>query len=122
MNQQLTPFEMTYDQFIAEIQQTEQVWGLFNASDESWAVCSSEAYEETDVLPFWSGESAAAALCTNEWSVYSPTVIPLEEFINDWLPGMHEDDAMVGPNWDVELEGLEVEPADVAAELEAGEE
>lgn len=117
MNQQLTPFEQAYDQFIAEIQQTAQVWGLFEEKEESWAVCPSEEYEDIDVLPFWSGEAAAAALCTAEWSVYAPKAIPLEEFINDWLPGMHEDDAMVGPNWDAELEGLEVEPADVAAEL-----
>jgi hypothetical protein len=118
MNQTLTPFELAYDQFIADIQQTGQVWGLFNAAQESWAVCPSEAYEDTDVLPFWSDRSAAGALCSDEWSVYAPRAIPLEEFINDWLPGMHEDDAMVGPNWDAELEGLEVEPADVAAELE----
>ncbi len=119
MNPQPTPFEQAYDQFIAEICQTSTVWGLYSTTDEGWAVCPSAAYEDTDVLPFWSDQQAAAALCNGEWSVYMPKMIPLEEFIHDWLPGMHEDDALAGPNWDTELEGLEVEPADVAAELDA---
>lgn len=119
MNQQPTPFELAYDQFIAEICQTGAVWGLFSAAEAGWAICPSASYEDTDVLPFWSDQQAAAALCSDEWAVYTPEMIPLEAFIHDWLPGMHEDDALVGPDWDAELEGLEVEPADVAAELDA---
>ncbi|MEZ5535851.1 MAG: DUF2750 domain-containing protein [Thiolinea sp.] len=122
MNQQPTPFELAYDTFIAEILQTGEVWGLFSDAEEGWAICPSASYEDTDVLPFWSDQQAAAALCADEWSVYTPKMIPLDEFVHDWLPGMHEDDAMVGPNWDTELEGLELEPADVAAELEAAKE
>ena len=41
----------------------------------------------------------------------------ISRFLEDWLPGMHEDNVMVGPNWDRELTGLEVEPADIAAHL-----
>ena len=122
MKQQLqgntdTDFEAVYDVFIAAIQQSGEVWGLYSESDGGWAICPSASYEDTDVLPFWSSEALAQALCSAEWKIYQPTVIPLEEFINDWLPGMHEDDALVGPDWTPELEGLELEPADVAAEL-----
>jgi hypothetical protein len=35
----------------------------------------------------------------------------------EWLPGIHEDNAMVGPNWDLEMSGLELEPADLAQAL-----
>lgn len=118
MNKPDTDFEAVYDAFIATIRKTGQVWGLCGNSAEGWATCPSAAYEETDVLPFWSRESLAQALCTEEWAIYTPTLIPLEEFVHDWLPGMHEDDALVGPDWSVDLEGLELEPADVAAELE----
>lgn len=109
-------FEAAYDAFIAEVKQTGQVWGL--NSDEGWATCPSAFFEETDVIPFWSSEAAARAHCTDEWSQYQPEAISLEEFTSDWLPGMHEDDLLIGPNWDDELEGLEIEPQDLAAELD----
>lgn len=117
MDSQQQDFEARYDAFIAEVKQGGTVWGLCTSAD-NWAVCASAAYEETDVMPFWSSEAAAKAQCTGEWAIFSVQPIPLEEFYNDWLPGMHEDDLLVGPNWDDNLEGLEVEPADVAAELE----
>ena len=37
--------------------------------------------------------------------------------IDTWLAGMSEDGVLVGTNWDAELEGLEVEPSDLAEEL-----
>ena len=122
MSEPTTDFEAAYDAFIVTIRESGQVWGLFSQKIEGWATCPSAAYEDTDVLPFWSTEALAQTLCTQEWAVYQPQLIPLEEFVNDWLPGMHEDDALVGPDWSVELEGLEIEPADVAAELEWTEE
>ena len=115
-------FEQAYDAFIIEVFQSGLVWGLYSEADEGWATCPSAAYEDTDVLPFWSNQSLAEALCDGEWQVYQAKSIPLEDFLADWLPGIHEDDAMVGPNWDQNLEGLELEPADVAKELELMEE
>lgn len=117
MTPQNTEFEQAYDQFIENIHRTGEVWGLADQGG-SWAICPSESFEETDVLPFWSDQQTALAVCADEWKIYQPKMIPLDEFIHDWLPGMHEDDALVGPNWNNELEGLELEPADVAAELE----
>ena len=112
-----TEFEAVYDAFIAALQQSGEVWGLNSGQDGGWAICPSAEYEDTDVLPFWSSAELAQKLCTDEWKIYQPASIPLEEFVNDWLPGMHEDDALVGPDWTPELDGLELEPADVAAEL-----
>ena len=116
-NDNETDFEAVYDSFIAAVQQFAEVWGLHSEKDGGWAICPSAEYEDTDVLPFWSSAELAQKLCTDEWKIYQPSSIPLEEFVNDWLPGMHEDDALVGPDWTVELDGLELEPADVAAEL-----
>ena len=116
-NDNETDFEAVYDAFIAAVQQSAEVWGLHSEKDGGWAICPSAEYEDTDVLPFWSSAELAQKLCTDEWKIYQPSSIPLEEFVNDWLPGMHEDDALVGPDWTPELDGLELEPADVAAEL-----
>ena len=109
--------EANYDLFIARIQMTGLVWGLKNK--DGWAVCPSLEFEKTDVFPFWSEEADARAQCTEDWSVYTPGKITLEEFLENWLPGMHEDEVMVGPNWTTDMSGLEVEPADIAERLGA---
>lgn len=120
MNEKQTDMEAEYDAFIVAIRQHGEVWGLCDKQG-NWAVCPSASYEDTDVLPFWSTQQAAQALCTEEWKVYKPKALSLDEFLIDWLPGMHEDDVLVGTNWDTELEGLEVEPMDLAKELEPEE-
>jgi hypothetical protein len=45
--------------------------------------------------------------------------IDLEEFLDDWLPGMHNDVLMVGVNWNADLEGQEMEPLDLLEEFES---
>jgi hypothetical protein len=107
--------DTNYELFIDQVQQTGLVWGLYG--DDGWAICPSVEFEDTEVFPFWSDERYAAALCTEEWKTYAPRSITLEDFMSEWLPGIHEDNAMVGPNWDLEMSGLELEPADVAQML-----
>ncbi len=111
--------EANYDLFIDRILDTGQIWGLKAA--DGWAVCPSLEFENTDVFPFWSAEADARVHCTEDWKIYTPAVIELEDFVVNWLPGMHEDEVMVGPNWNAELSGLEVEPADVAQRLGVAE-
>jgi hypothetical protein len=103
--------------FVNEILSNGQVWGLKEKTGDGWAVCDSIEFEETEVFPFWSSESAAALHCSDEWKIYQPEAIDLQEFLIEWLPGMHEDDTLVGTNWDAELSGEEIEPADLAARL-----
>lgn len=91
------------------------VWGL--KGQEGWAVCDSIEFEDTEVLPFFASKDEAVRLCIDEWSSYEPQSMPIEEFLEDWLPGMHEDNAMVGLQWNSEMEGPEVEPADIARSL-----
>jgi len=118
MSEQEAQYEANYQAFIDEVKQSKQVWGLTTRDEEdAWAICPSALYEETDVMPFWSTEKLADAHCIDDWQIYRPAAIALEEFLQDWLPGLHEDDSLVGTNWDMELAGLEVEPADLAEEL-----
>jgi hypothetical protein len=42
----------------------------------------------------------------------------LEEFLDDWLTGMHEDVLLVGVNWGESLEGEDFEPLDILHEFE----
>lgn len=115
MTELTTDPEANHELFLQRVRETGLVWGL--QADKSWAVCESNEYEDALVYPFWSDESLARPHCVDEWSGYRPASIPLESFIDEWLEGMHEDDALVGTNWDAELSGVEVEPADLAEQL-----
>ena len=110
--------EENLDRMIVESLERGCVWGLRDAND-SWALVASPDNGEIDVIPFWSDEKLAEALCSGEWNIYKPVAIEMEEFLNDWLPGMHNDLLMVGVNWNPDLEGQELEPLDLLEEFEA---
>ncbi len=107
--------EDNYRQFIQGVLASGEVWGLL--SEEGWAYCASNEFEDTDVLVFWSERAYSQPHVQGEWSGHEPTAIPLEEFLDTWLPGMHEDGALLAPNWDIGLCGLEVEPREVGDKL-----
>lgn len=105
-----------YENFIKRVSESMTVWGL--KSEDGWCVCESNEHEDTAVMLFWSDEAYARQCAVEEWSHYKPTSLSLEEFMNNWIHGMNEDDLLVGVNWNVKLIGLEVEPLDLLKELE----
>lgn len=107
--------QANHDRFVQETRASGLVWGL--RSDNGWAVCESNEYEDTDVYVFWSSEPEATFHCTDDWSAYVPASLELDDFVDTWLAGMAEDGVLVGTNWDADLMGLEVEPSDLAEEL-----
>lgn len=109
-------FDENYDRFIVEAVENGLVWGL--EGEDGFAVCPSERHEDTDVMPFWSNRELAEAVCVDEWAVYKPVPIDLEEFLDDWLPGLHQDVVLVGVNWTAELEGAEEEPLDLLEDMD----
>lgn len=106
-----------YQRFIEHIQESGKLWGL--KSPSGWVVVESTEFEDTEVMPFWSEESYAKVHCEGEWQDFAPVAIDIEEFVADWLPGMDEDGTLVGPNWNADLEGLEIEPVEIAKQLAA---
>ncbi|MBU2886634.1 DUF2750 domain-containing protein [Gilvimarinus agarilyticus] len=110
-------FEENADRLIVESIESGCVWGL--EGPDGWALCDSDRYQDTDVMPLWSDRDLAAAVCVDEWKIYKPVAIALEELLEEWLPGMHDDVLLVGLNWTTELEGDEWEPLDLLAEFEA---
>jgi len=107
-----------YQRFIEDILELRQVWCL--QSPEGSVVVASTEFEETDVMPFWSEEEYAKAHCVGEWEEFKPVAMDLDEFVEDWLSGMAEDGILVGPNWNDELEGLEIEPEEISLKLTGG--
>lgn len=109
-------FDENYDIFVADALDTGCVWGLENS--DGWALCPSLVNDELDVMPLWSQPEYAQQHCRDEWSEYQVVPISLEELLDDWLPGMHDDLLLIGPNWNDNLEGLEVEPLDLIEDVD----
>ena len=106
-----------YDRLIIESLELGCIWGLRDAED-NWALVESALNKDIGVIPFWSNEELARQLCSEQWAIYKPVAIAIEEFLDDWLTGMHEDVMRVGINWNTELEGQEIEPLDLLEEFE----
>jgi len=108
-----------HDRFIRRVVESGEVWVL--ESDEGYAVCDSTQYEEDeearDVIPFWSDRAYAQRAAEGEWAGFVPTPITLDDFIDRWLKGMHEDGTLAGTNWDANNCGVEVVPVELAHAL-----
>ena len=105
-----------YRVFITDAISTGCVWGL--ESSEGWALCPSTSNVDIDVMPLWSQPEYARAHCRDEWANYKEIPIALDELLDDWLPGMHQDILLVGINWNESLEGDEVEPLDLLEDID----
>jgi hypothetical protein len=110
-----------HDRFVKRVVESGVVWGL--KCDDGWVTSSStsdddEGEEDRGVMPFWSDRAYAKQCATNEWAIYTPTEIPLDLFLERWLPGMHGDEFLVGTNWNVHLVGHEIEPMELLEELQ----
>ena len=107
--------EQNVELFIEQAVSTGLVWGL--VADDIWAVCSAIDDDNVTVYPFWSNEAAAKIHCQDDWANYEPRPLDTDDFIDNWLPGMQKAGELVGPNWNAELEGEEMEPLDLAEAL-----
>jgi len=101
------------ERFVLQCGEAERVWGLQDR-DGSWAICESQAESSLDVVLVWSDEKLARALAVDDWASFKPVAIDLQEFVDQWLRGMHYEGGLVGVNWDADLNGPEVKPAELA--------
>lgn len=118
----MTEMQGALKSFIDNVKESQMLWGLMDAEGEGWVVCDSSEYEETDVMPLWSSEAKASEHCTDEWSTYKATAIPLVEFLEYWVEDLNHDGVLVGVDWLANEECLECDPIDLAqslAEIEA---
>ena len=99
-----------HQRFVERVVMARIVWGLKNA--EGWATTVSKAngMRGREVIPFWSDRNLAAQCAKDTWANYEPTQIPLDLFLQRWLPRMVIENCLAGTNWDVLLAGHEIEP------------
>ena len=62
----------------------------------------------------------AQQCAVDEWSDFAPTMLPLADFLEAWLPGMAEDGVLVVINWNAQLIGVEASPEKLIEDLSPG--
>ncbi|MGB2079481.1 MAG: DUF2750 domain-containing protein [Vibrio sp.] len=112
MSKLTSDIQANLELFIEQTQDTKMVWGLKN--EDGWLACDSTEFEESEVMPFWSDEADAKMHNVEEWSDFEVLHIPLDIFVEDWLITLAEDGVLIGVNWNTELDGVEIEPSDLA--------
>ncbi|HHW38526.1 MAG TPA: DUF2750 domain-containing protein [Bacillales bacterium] len=110
------PADKRYEYFIKKVVDFEEIWGLYN---DGWAMTQDDTGKM--LMPFWPKKEFAELCSIGEWSDLSPESIDLEEFINDWLPGIKDDGYRVSVFWNNDDSAvLEVDTLlkDLGSELE----
>jgi hypothetical protein len=72
--------------------------------------------------PFWSSRSRAEKIVATvpAYSTFAVVEIPLDTFLEKWLPGLEDDGFHVGLNWSgPRATGYDVEPRSLRAALDA---
>ena len=100
--------ELLKQRFIRRVRDHGEVWGLRSAA-RGWAYCPSNDGAE-DVLVFCSHRASAPPHAVDEWAAYVPTVIPLEAFMQRWLPGLQRHGALAGVTFTADLAGTALRP------------
>lgn len=102
--------------FVEQVRLNDQVWAL-GAEDGGVVVCESNQFETTDVLLVWDCEEKAQKQCKDEWHDYQPVAINLDEFLDEWVEDLNEDQALLGLNWNDNNVCVEIEPTGLARAL-----
>lgn len=109
----MSEIQANFTQFCDAINEDELIWALQN-QDGDWVVCDSSEFENADVMPIWANEANAQTFCVDEWQDYNAASIPLEEFLEDWISEFNDDGVLLGVDWKLDQEGIELDPIDVA--------
>jgi len=106
--------------FIKDIVKKKKVYSIENT--EGIASADSLLYNNKEGLSkgmifFWSEERLAKAQCRTEWADYEPKAINLADFLEQVCIGLHQDEHVIGTNFDTNLIGYEIEPLQLALEF-----
>lgn len=111
---------LKHEKFIKKVCETNIVYGLEN--EYGFATSGSNEYEDeegepTEIICFWSEELLAKVCAKNEWKEYKPALVNLNDFIENWCIGIHNDGLLIGTNFDHHMFGNEIEGYNLILEL-----
>ena len=85
-----------YAYFTEQVIAGATVWGLKNSG--GWVILTS--YDDEEFIPVWSSSALAAAWAQDAKADSMPAEISLQDWMNEWLPGMIKNGLLiaVSPN------------------------
>lgn len=107
------PAQKRYEHFVKQVADSEEVWGLYN---DGWAIATSN--EGKFVFPVWSSFEYAEMCATGDWTEYKPKMIELEEFTDELLPNLAEDDYSIGVAYLPKDEGVVIDAHHLISDIE----
>lgn len=86
---EMTP-EARYDYLVEQVKEQQTLWSLQDLDG-----CVMLTTEEEDCIPMWPTEEAAASWAVDDWADCQTLAIPVDEWLERWVPGMQDDDLFV---------------------------
>ena len=108
---QMTP-EARYDYFVEQAKEHKTLWTL--QDDDG---CVMLTTDDEDCIPMWPSEEAANLWAVDDWKACTPLSIPLDEWLERWVPGMQDDDLFVAVFPVQDDLGVVIEPFEVEQRL-----
>ena len=102
--------------FVTEAIETGTVWAIRDAGGYPAPANASG----DRAMPFWSKRSRAEKIISgvHAYDGFEPEEVDLEDFLDDWLPGLAQDGLSVGLNWyGKNATGYHLAPTDVVAKI-----
>lgn len=103
-----------YRYFVKRVADTEEVWSLF--AEGGWA--SAEDGSRCASIPVWPHSAFAVRCVTGLWAAFEPKRIPLDIWLERWIPGMTQDGKRVAVFPTPADRAVVVEPLRLGADLE----
>lgn len=91
----------------------ESLWSLWH--ENGWALASDSKGQEA--VPVWPHERYAALCASEGWLGYEPKQIPLDAWLDRWIPGMTKDGRLVAVFPTIYDKGVFVMPAQIDHDL-----
>ncbi|GIU21620.1 DUF2750 domain-containing protein [Shewanella colwelliana] len=85
----MTP-EARYDYLVEQAKSEKVLWTLQDLDG-----CVMLTTEDEDCIPMWPCEESAKQWAVDDWADCTPLAIPLDEWLERWVPGMQDDDLFV---------------------------
>jgi hypothetical protein len=105
------------EHFVKVVVDREEAWGLY---DEGWA--SSGTDDGEAAFPLWPARDYAQLCAAQEWSTYSPRLIPLDDLMDALFPMLRQQSVAVAVFQTPRGRGVTMTPDDLqemlASELE----
>ena len=107
-----------YERFIQRVAEKESVWLLVDTEKDLPAVCDAQHDASSYVVPVWSDRAYVVRVQSKFPFATAIEAIPLAVFMERTIPFLADHGELLGPNWNSDLAGLEVDPIELLEKIQ----